>query len=129
MDIFIIDDDQLLCFILKKQIERYDELSIWGTATNGSVAIEMLTEASRSKNKLPDVILLDLNMPVLDGWMFLNELKKSDTLRSDQFCICMLSSSINKEDHERSKGYAEVKHFFTKPLLDTDIETIPDICS
>lgn len=124
MNIFIVDDDELLCFILKKQIGKFDNFDIWNTASNGSKALEMLREASDQNETLPDVILLDINMPVMDGWEFLDSFAEMTPKMSSVPRICILSSSINRDDREKSETYKEVQHFFTKPLLDADIEML-----
>lgn len=127
MNIFIVDDDDLLCFILKKQIGKFDNLDIWNTASNGSKALEMLRDAHEKNDVLPDVILLDINMPVMDGWEFLDAFVKLAPELSSVPKICILSSSINRDDHEKSETYKEVKQFFTKPLLDSDIAELANM--
>jgi len=127
MNIFIVDDDELLCFILKKQIGKFDSFEIWGTATNGLKALEALKDAHEKNTGLPDLILLDINMPVMDGWEFLDAFGEFASNLSEVPKICILSSSINRDDHDKSKTYKEVNQFFTKPLLDSDIETLGKI--
>jgi CheY-like chemotaxis protein len=127
MNVLIIDDDGLLCFILKKQMSRFEDLQILGMASNGKEGLALIDKVFVEGKEVPQVILLDLNMPIMDGWDFLDQLKNRN-MNSSAFCICILSSSINEDDHEKSLNYPEVKHFFTKPLLDEDIEQLRNIC-
>lgn len=122
MKIFIVDDDDLLCFILKKQISKFEPLSVWDIAPNGKKALELLKKAVENDAVLPDLILLDINMPVMDGWEFLDAFSVHSEDFSKPPKICILSSSINRADREKSEKYPEVVHFFTKPMLENDIE-------
>jgi len=127
MDIFIVDDDELLCFILKKQIGKFDNFHIWNTAANGRTALETLKAANDENAALPDLILLDINMPVMDGWEFLDAFSKLAPQLPSVPKICILSSSINRDDREKSNTYKEVSKFFTKPLLDSDIKELGNL--
>lgn len=124
MEIFIIDDDELLCFILKKQISRYQTLEIWDTAHDGEKALEILAKAGEAERVPPDIILLDLNMPIMDGWEFLEAFTPLKMNLAKQPKICILSSSINPADREKSKIYPEVIEFFTKPLQEEKLELL-----
>lgn len=127
-NIFIIDDDELLCFILKKQFEKYPEYKVWDTAANGREGLDLLKIASKEGRQWPEIILLDINMPVMNGWEFLEEVSPLQQKRDKSSCICILSSTINQEDQEKSTIFPQVKHFFTKPLLEEDIETLQRVC-
>ena len=78
---------------------------------NGQVAIDHLAE---NGEHLPDMILLDINMPVMDGWDFLENF--SEMAMSKDIPVVMLTSSINPDDIEKAKSHQLVKGFLSKPL-------------
>lgn len=129
MKVLLIDDDELVCLVIRKQLSKYHKYEIWDTAGSGVQALEKLRAALSEGRDLPDLILLDLNMPQMNGWEFLDTLKQEDKLLAALPCICILSSSINKEDKTRSENYEIVNHFYSKPLLDEQIAGLDKICA
>lgn len=114
--IFIIDDCQLNLSIAKFIINRdsfFDKITSYSEAQK---ALEDIVRNSNSKILLPDVILLDLNMPVMDGWQFLDRYKEINTSLVKGIDIHILSSSTDAREIQRSKQYDCVKGFFSKPL-------------
>ena len=113
---FIIDDDpihQRIVQIVIQNHQIYDE-SI--SFTDARLAVQSLKENAAKPNNLPDVILLDLNMPLMDGWGFLEEFKTfKDDLKKD-IRIYIVSSSVDEQDIIRSQTYPFVHQFISKPL-------------
>ena len=108
IDIMLVDDDKLAALIAKKMLERVSDkfdVSVYLTATAALSAL-------KNQQETPDVILLDINMPQINGWKFLEYLKKMK-LETD---VIMLTASIFEEDVQKAKGYPQVKSFFQKPL-------------
>jgi len=110
---YIVEDDPITSTItelLVKQNMAFDKVQKYA---NGQEAFDKLA-CLQSDTDVPDLILLDLNMPVMDGWEFLDAfstLKLPKPVR-----VYVLTSSIDPEDIEKSKTYKEVKGYFTKPL-------------
>lgn len=112
--IYLIDDDEIFVFVLRKLLQkcgRFDEVI---NIRNGQDAIEQLQKQFAESKKLPDLIFLDLNMPVLDGWQFLDEAEKLPFKQSLE--IHIISSSIDVREIEKSKEYSTVKSFVSKPV-------------
>ena len=111
---YLIDDDQIFVFVLKKLLQKSQRFDNVETIINGLEAIEILKSAYDSPEGLPDIIFLDLNMPVLDGWQFLDEVEKLPF--KDQLKIYIISSSIDSKEIEKAKEYKSVKSFVSKPV-------------
>lgn len=114
--ICIIDDDKILIFLTKKLIKSHDdsiEISEYG---DGLEAIEFFKKNFNADATLPDVIFLDISMPVMDGWEFLEEYSKIPQDIRKQIQLYMFSSSISAHDMERAKSNENVNDYLTKPL-------------
>ena len=107
---YIIDDDKIFTFVLKKFLEQNKNFNEILDFKNGEEVLSMLT----SHDFKPDVILLDINMPVIDGWQFLEALEKLPN--KERFKIFIMSSSIDKTDIEKSKTFSTVIDFISKPI-------------
>ena len=120
--ILIIDDDQLVRLIVEKMMSKIDSTLTIIPCEDGKVGLERLIE--RPENHFECIVLLDLNMPVLDGWGFLDEIQSEQFNDYQNITLYILSSSIDKVDIERAKRYSIVKKFYHKPLTSVDIAEI-----
>ncbi len=110
----IIDDDPIFVFGIKKVMELIDFCEGIMVFKNGQEALNNLSAIISAKEELPDVILLDLNMPVLDGWQFLEEFIKIPCEK--EILIYVVSSSVDPEDVLRAKSYEGVSDYIVKPI-------------
>jgi response regulator RpfG family c-di-GMP phosphodiesterase len=81
---------------------------------NGELALNALIEIFNNNEPFPDIIFLDINMPIMDGWGFLKALEKYKF--KDELNIYMVSSSIDPTEIKKSKKFKTVKHFISKPI-------------
>jgi CheY-like chemotaxis protein len=116
LKIFIIDDDSVISFLAKKTIDASNVSSKIKDFQEGSDALAFLEEFCAVAEELPDIILLDISMPVMDGWHFLEEYALLMPKMSKKNNLYMFSSSISQIDIERAKNNPLVKDYIFKPL-------------
>lgn len=113
INLLVIDDDDINIFIIKKIVEKTGYNVDMVSKSNGLLAIDHL-KATLNTDSFPQLILIDINMPVLNGWEFLDAYDELNvTQRVDMY---MLSSSVYENDIEKAKTFAKVKGFISKPL-------------
>lgn len=117
--ICIIDDDPIYQFLINKIIGNSKANHEVLFFKNGKEALDYFT-LDPDKN-LPEIILLDLEMPVMDGWDFLREIDKFHT---ENTAIYIVSSSVSDEDKEKAKAFPKIKGHFSKPINSNKIEEI-----
>jgi CheY-like chemotaxis protein len=111
--IYIVDDDEIYRFITKTVIEETQSVTEIKTFINGQAAIDGLI-ADMKNNICPDIIFLDLTMPVMDGWGFLEKYMSSDICSDVK--IYIVSSSVNPVDVEKAKAIPKVADYLVKPF-------------
>lgn len=114
--VLIIDDDPIHQRIAQIMIEKHELFDEYKSYTEADLALEYLKENVENAEALPDVILLDLNMPVVDGWDFLEALEKFQSFLSKNIRIFIVTSSVDEKDKLRSQTFSFVKGFISKPL-------------
>jgi CheY-like chemotaxis protein len=117
--ILLVDDDDACNFFHKRLINSKQYAAQMQTARNGLIALNYLNDAIAGKQVLPNLILLDINMPLVNGWDFLAEYEKLPADVKSQMVIVMVSSSINPDDEKRAMGIKSVAGFVQK-FLDED---------
>lgn len=125
--IWVIDDDPIYQIIINKLIKKSDFFSTANSFKNGKEAIDLLQNTIK-KDSLspPDIILLDINMPIMDGWEFLEALEILKPGIEKKIIIYIVSSSIATEDKNKSKKYSDVLGYISKPIsIDDLIQLIP----
>ncbi|GEL11384.1 Response regulator receiver domain-containing protein [Flavobacterium glycines] len=111
---YIIDDDKLSVKLMSMLISKNNFCEKIVSFHNPQTALNELIKNALNPSNLPDVILLDLNMPILDGWQFLDEFKLITFAK--KIIIFVVSSSIDPTDLEMAKNYPTVKNYIIKPL-------------
>lgn len=112
----IVDDDDIFVFLTTKIIEQTNLVDLIKVFGNGLDAINFLKENKNNVDALPDIILLDLNMPIMNGWQFLEEYNKLNPTIGKKITIYICSSSISPDEITRAKTISEVSDYIIKPI-------------
>lgn len=112
----IVDDDDIFVFLTTKIIEQTNLVDLIKVFGNGLDAINFLKENKNNVDALPDIILLDLSMPIMNGWQFLEEYNKLNPTIGKKITIYICSSSISPDDITRAKTISEVSDYIIKPI-------------
>lgn len=117
--IYVVEDDPISSYVIKLALQQHAAFKDCIELKNGQVAVDHIVE---NGNNLPELILLDINMPVMDGWDFLAHF--SNLAVSKNIPVVMLTSSINPDDIEKAKSHHLVKGFLSKPLNKEKLDEI-----
>ncbi|RXG21670.1 response regulator [Leeuwenhoekiella aequorea] len=118
----IVDDDPIFVFGIKKMMKLTEFCENFLVFANGQEALNSLTAIINKGGDIPQLILLDLNMPVMDGWEFLEEFTKTNPPK--EITIYILTSSIDPRDLKRAKQFNRVSNYVIKPITIENLESI-----
>ncbi|WP_224995234.1 response regulator [Cesiribacter sp. SM1] len=121
--VLLIDDDETTNIINEMLITEMDVTEKLFQARNGKEAIDLLQGLLKQPAHFPELILLDVNMPVMDGFAFLEAYQEMDFPGKSSLKIVMLTTSLNPKDIEQAKN-AGVTNYLTKPLLEETLYNI-----
>jgi CheY-like chemotaxis protein len=112
----IIDDDSVYQFLTTKVVSESRLLDLIKVFSNGQEAIEFFRKAKTAPDELPDIIFLDLTMPVMDGWDFLGEYVSIQPQFEKKKRLFIVTSSIAPSDMIRARSISMVSDFIVKPV-------------
>lgn len=121
-ELFIIDDDPIQRIIISKMIKIIDSTLVIEQIENGKIGLDKLEQIKNSNH--PVIVILDINMPVLDGWGFLEQIEKFNFYNLPQLLIYMVSSSTDEIDISKASKFNFIKKFLHKPLSKEDLSSI-----
>ena len=122
--VMLVDDNDTDNFISRRIIEITKFADDVIVKNSGKGALDYLEEFKDSSEDLPDIIFLDINMPIVDGFVFLYEYEKFGNKVKDKCRVIILSSSDNKRDIDKIVNNDYVIKFVTKPLTEKTLEEI-----
>ncbi len=123
-NIWVIDDDPIYQIIINKIIKKSNAFSSSSSFINGKEALNALINSMHNNELLPDIILLDINMPVMDGWEFIEEMQNIKSGINKQIITYIVSSSIATEDKDNSRTFKDIVGYISKPVTAEDLISI-----
>ena len=122
--VMLVDDNDTDNFISKRIIEITKFASRVEVKSSGKGALDYLKENQSKPEDLPNIIFLDINMPIVDGFVFLYEFEKFNEVVRNKCKVIILSSSDNKRDIDKIVNNNHVIKFITKPLTEVALDEI-----
>jgi len=120
----IIDDSELDCFIAKKIIQQNDKSTKVATFTDAISALRQINDNTDMHSNLLTIILLDLRLPIMSGFEFVEEFERLPVNVRSKYVIYVLSSSMNKNDKSRVDSNENIIKMLDKPLTKTSFDVI-----
>ena len=117
----IIDDDDIYQFTTSLLLKKSDLVNKIIVFSNGLKAINFLKDEMGNVENIPDVLFLDINMPVMDGWEFLEEYLLIRSMMPKTVVIYMVSSSVDEKDVLKAKSISALSGYLVKPISSQNI--------
>jgi CheY-like chemotaxis protein len=123
LNFLLVDDDDICLFIHRRVLELTDYCGSAHSATNGKTALEILQRCALGAMTVPDIILLDLDMPTMNGIAFLEAFRNLDCPNKNRISVVLLTSSVSEKDKEYAISLG-VKECISKPLTQEALNTL-----
>ncbi len=122
--VLLVDDYDADNFIHRLVVERYGCAEHIEVCRDGKQALDYLRGCIERDNTLPELIFLDINMPVMNGWEFLEAFHELRDSKPGGAVVVMLTTSLNPDDRARAESYPEVRSFTYKPLTESRLDEL-----
>ncbi|NJB37206.1 two-component system response regulator [Croceivirga sp. JEA036] len=120
----IIDDDDIYQFTMKAILKKRNAFEHIYIFDNGDEAMSYFLDHCDATDKLPDVIFLDIDMPVLDGFQFMEQYNLLKPRVKKDIIIYMTSSSLDPKDYEKATKLQDIVEYIVKPIEDSKLTQI-----
>lgn len=121
--IWIIDDDEIVRFVMKKNFKMLQQ-NLIVEFSEATTPLKILNTIDKTPEKLPDIIFLDINLPVVGGFAFIDDFKKISNRLRKPIRVFMLSASMNPAEISKAKTIPEVTDYLSKPLELPELKAI-----
>jgi len=122
--VLLIDDSDYDNLFHERVIRKSELVENVVIKTSGKEALDYLIENQKQSKENPDIIFLDINMPGMNGWEFLEQYQKLEESGKSKVVLIMLTSSDNPNDIAKSKEYPEITDYKIKPLSSPVLEEV-----
>ena len=124
INVFVVDDDDIYQFTLGITLKSIPSVKTINKFFDGAAALEHILVHQNENDKLPDIIFLDINMPVMDGFQFMGEFVELLPKLNKSIKVYMVSSSMDPKDIKKADRIDEISDYLVKPLKSEDIKEI-----
>ncbi|MGV3539939.1 MAG: response regulator [Rufibacter sp.] len=125
--VFLIDDDEIHNFLCESVIRNQKFAASVSSFLWAEEALEALSRiVAEAPHQFPEIIFLDINMPGMDGWEFIEEYRKLPESLTQSCLLFVLSSAVDKNDISHARNLSEVADFFSKPLTSDILDIITE---
>ncbi|TVZ16799.1 response regulator [Maribacter sp. MAR_2009_72] len=124
INICIVDDDEIYQFTMAATLKAFNSVKKIIAFKDGLEAMDFMLDNLSNEKELPDIIFLDINMPVMDGFQFMEEYVKIHPKVGKKIIIYMVSSSVDEVDIERAKKISQISDYIIKPIRETQLKNI-----
>lgn len=122
--VLLIDDDEPTNFLNELIISQLNCTESIVAVQSGQEAIDFLCTEKGGTFPKPDLMLLDINMPGMNGWEFLEKYERLDDAQKGNVIIMMLTTSLNPDDEAKANGIKDIKSFMKKPLTKEGFQAV-----
>jgi len=122
--VLIVDDDDISQFLLQSKLERHSFARKYHTFGSAKEALQFFEDHKDKPDELPDLVFLDINMPEMDSWEFLEKYETIISSLSKEGRICILTSSVFERDVKRAKSNPLIDEYLVKPVKDATLHEL-----